>query len=288
MAQMINSGGGKGRKYALLTEEMYRTLKNLNQRSEQTESPEFVKVKQLDDQIKKILDDTSIGVNEKARLYSQIAAKYISFRSRAPETAQRQPVHFAVATRDMEIQPPQQEQQQDQIMQQEVEPREEEMPEEEEEVFQVAPEDEPPMAIASEKPQLPSSSRVPSISSQAKDILRGIENETRKDKAEEILKVMIKNRKLISYNPNTEELDLKGINVPGTDISEILDYVTKNNPSKTNKPPGVGRFLQALGEAKADPKLVPNTDLWNLVSSVPGSVSIYGKGKKPILHWQKF
>lgn len=52
-----NISDNKGRKYALLSEEMYKALKHANQAVTETESPEFTKVRKLDDRIKRHLTE---------------------------------------------------------------------------------------------------------------------------------------------------------------------------------------------------------------------------------------
>jgi len=81
---MIN--GNHGKKYAVISEELYKTLRNMNQQVEQTQSPMFQKIKMLDGQIKNILSSKVLAPGQKAKLYSQIASRYIDLRNKAPET----------------------------------------------------------------------------------------------------------------------------------------------------------------------------------------------------------
>ncbi len=52
---MTHVTANNGRKYALLSEEMLKLYKNLNQNASHTESPEFMKAKKLDREILDIL-----------------------------------------------------------------------------------------------------------------------------------------------------------------------------------------------------------------------------------------
>ena len=75
-----------GKKYTLLTEELYKNLKRSNASAEQLQSPEFAKVKNLDEKIESILSSTNLPDSMKARMYSEAAAEYFDLRQRAPET----------------------------------------------------------------------------------------------------------------------------------------------------------------------------------------------------------
>ena len=93
-----------GQKYALLAEELYKNLKRSNATAAQLQSPEFSKVKNLDEKIESILSNPNLPDSMKARMYSEAAAEYFDLRQRAPETstttmrdmplmvAQRQPI----------------------------------------------------------------------------------------------------------------------------------------------------------------------------------------------------
>jgi hypothetical protein len=66
---------------------------------------------------------------------------------------------------------------------------------------------------------------------------------------------------------------------PNTDIGELLDYVTKNNPSEKNMPRGIGRFLGVLGRLDVDKRLVPNKRMKQiLIQSRPKKMQLKGKG----------
>ncbi len=50
------------------------------------QSPEFAKIKSLDDKIQDILSNKNIPESDKAQLYSIAASEYINLRNKAPET----------------------------------------------------------------------------------------------------------------------------------------------------------------------------------------------------------
>ena len=94
MAQILSKSNG--RKYAVISEQLYKSLRDINQRTEQTQSPEFKRVKDLDEEIHEILADKSLSIEKKAKIYSQIAGKYLAYREKAPEISrkQEQPAYF--------------------------------------------------------------------------------------------------------------------------------------------------------------------------------------------------
>ena len=110
MAQKINNG--KGRKYALLTEDMYNNLKDINQRARLMESSELRKTQSLDEKIQNVLQNKTMPEDKKALLYSNLISSYLNYRNRAPETM---------------LQPHQVEQEQQQPIQPQVEPQPQEL-----------------------------------------------------------------------------------------------------------------------------------------------------------------
>ena len=74
-----------GHKYALLAEELYKNLKRSNATAAQLQSPEFNKVRNLDEKIESILSNPNLPDSMKARMYSEAAAEYFDLRQRAPE-----------------------------------------------------------------------------------------------------------------------------------------------------------------------------------------------------------
>lgn len=83
----------RGKKYALLTEELYKNLRNANRRAEQTQSAEFSQILALDDKIKDILA-SQVPDTMKARMYAEAANDYFQLREKAPET--RKPETFPI------------------------------------------------------------------------------------------------------------------------------------------------------------------------------------------------
>ena len=79
----------KGKKYALVEQEAYKALKNANRRTELTESPEFAKVKSLDEKIEDVLSNKNLPDAKKAQLYAEALGSFMEVKSRAPETTAR-------------------------------------------------------------------------------------------------------------------------------------------------------------------------------------------------------
>lgn len=94
MAVSNKSIENHGQKYMLLAEELYKNLKRSNATSEQLQSAEFAKVKNLDEKIEGILANPNLPDSMKARMYSEAAAEYFDLRQRTPETAAAMREHF--------------------------------------------------------------------------------------------------------------------------------------------------------------------------------------------------
>ena len=80
----------KGKKYALVSSELYKNLKNENLRTEHTQSPQFSHVIKLDDSIGEILSNSHLPDGIKARMYSEAVADFLAARSKAPEVVYSQ------------------------------------------------------------------------------------------------------------------------------------------------------------------------------------------------------
>ncbi len=260
----------KGKKFAMISEEMYKTLTNINQNIEQTQSAEFVKIKKLDDKIQEILSNKNMPESDKARLYSMAASEYINLRAKAPETMRiMTPLQPSYATKDETIINPVDEYIDDEVF---LKP------------YQIAhnitpipSDDEEEFADAMRQP--PVSPTLDMIGS-------------RKGKAEEILdQITNSDPKIIDWDPNTNNIKLNGKVMPQTDISQILDYITKTNPSKQAKkiPNGIGPFLEAVGRANINASnLIPNTTLKEIVFDGAAGKQSYGTGAKHVLQWTQF
>jgi len=265
---MIN--GNHGKKYAIISEELYKTLRNMNQQTEQRQSPLFQKIKLLDDQIKKILTSKTLTAGQKAKMYSQIASQYIDLRNKAPETSRTEyqaltsthPPHMLAE----ETEPVQEQAEQvepvDQLMEDTVEAR---LPaNEDDDLFLDAPHDqEIPMAFA--RPVIFSPSQSEEGVMDRKQIVNSMGSDVRKARAKLLLDEVLKNKEKISWNENTGVLQLNGKEVPDTSVTNIIDYISNHKPAKGKAPPGVTRFLRAMKLAKIDPSLIPNTELRNIM-----------------------
>ena len=82
----------KGKKFALLSDELYKNLRNENLKTEHTQSPQFSLVKKLDESIGEILSNTHLPDGIKARMYSEAVADFLAARSKAPEVVYGQPL----------------------------------------------------------------------------------------------------------------------------------------------------------------------------------------------------
>ncbi|MCP4393482.1 MAG: hypothetical protein GY804_04340 [Alphaproteobacteria bacterium] len=281
MAQSIKDG--KGRKYALLPQELYKSLKTSNQNAAETETPMFSKVKLLDDQIRDILENNQMPVAKKARLYSQTAAEYLDFRQRAKETRQThiQPIVSDSAHPIVNNRIESNSNSQPEILEQEGEYYD--TPENifEQSMFDGTPASTstpvniaPPMAIAS--PITPASQRKEYPA-------------TQQSKVDAIMNA-IRNNQDISFDPNSRNLVVFGNKVVGTNIDHILNYVTKNNPSikPENMPKGVNTFLQSMGKAGLSPELISNKQLRSQITSgVKGFGLLINKVNGRVIKWSR-
>ena len=75
----------KGKKFALLSDQLYKNLKNENLKTEHTQSPQLGHVMRLDESISEILANTHLPDGIKARMYSEAVADFLAARSKAPE-----------------------------------------------------------------------------------------------------------------------------------------------------------------------------------------------------------
>lgn len=295
MAQKVES---KGHKYALISEELYKNLRKANQKTDLTESPEFLKMRNLDEEISQILENKYLPDSMKAQMYSQAVAAFGEFRQRAPETRkekEKETISVSqVKTEPMEpeIQPtlpqavkaeatehkdkPTPSQTVKIIKEKETEPsikqeekvsiKEDSPPAEiddtgdEEDVFEDAPSPSPFAVLK------------PSQETRMKALERARKND--------ILEAMKGKESIVSYNPKNRNLIIRGYENPSWNFASILDYVVKNRPPK-DKPPGVAHFLEALGYAGVSKELIRNKTLQQHVEAAAMS----GKGR--IRKWTK-
>ena len=220
----------------------------MNQQTEQTESPEFAKIKRLDEKIGDILKNRTLPEAEKAKLYSMAASEYLDLRRRAPETAAvslspageiAQPVVVAEAAAQAE-------------------------PEEEEAAAQASESEEEEEA--------------------AGPVLAKVHSRLA-EKAQNILAAIKGKEDVIGWSPHDNAIVVNGNKIKGTDIGEILNFVTKQKPPEdlAQRPKGVGMFLEALGKANINPGLIPNKTLQNILKRVePSQV---GQG---VQRWESF
>jgi len=236
MAQTIDSGRG-GTKYALLTEQMYKTLKNMNQNVEQTQSEEFARAKRLENKIQEVLADKSLSPADKARLYSLAASEFVDVRKRAPETQ--------MFTTEQEIAPP---------------PPPAPLPPAPEPVEQG--ED----VIFDRGDNIFDQGEPPQVQQEMYEQLMEMPK-SRRDKAKVILQEIEEEGNIVDFDPFTDEIIIGGVPMENSNFFKMLDHVTNPKPpkSKAKKLEGTSRFLKALGRAGVDPNLIPNNILRHFV-----------------------
>ena len=251
----------RGRRYTLLTDELYKNLRNANRRAEQTQSAEFSQILALDDKIKDILS-SQLPDTMKARMYGEAAGEYFNLRERAPETSSNRfrnemrepapapvpppppPPHKTQTVETAAHAPSKMESVTTQYEQQEEE--------EEDEIFEDAP-----AAVAG--PSKPLS-------------VVGKDQKVQDDRIEKIIDFIGQHKDMVNFDPRTSNVQIYGKNWPKSDVNDILSYITKKRVSKTEVPPhGTGQFVVALGRAGLDAKLIPRKELKELLPKQKGT-----------------
>jgi hypothetical protein len=212
--QKIEKSGG--RKYAVIPEEIYEALQNQNKTQEQTESPEFAKVKELDNEIHSVLASKTLPQDQRANLYSNLASQFMDARERAAEIKSPEPF------------------------------------------VSIVPQSPAYVEEAENQPEL--------------NLFGNISNARRRQEAEAIVEEIEGHPNVIDWDNATQELIVHGVRQRGTNFGDILNHVTKPNPSKNEelKPKGLYNFLEAYGEMGGNPDLVANNQLKNVVRGARG------------------
>jgi hypothetical protein len=86
-------------------------------------------------------------------------------------------------------------------------------------------------------------------------------SETRQLMANKIVEAIRDHPRIIDWDRSSGAVSLRGVPIPGSNMDKILNYITKGNPSKTRKPPGVGPVLETMGMLGVDKSLIPNKEL---------------------------
>jgi hypothetical protein len=98
------------------------------------------------------------------------------------------------------------------------------------------------------------------------------------------------------YKPQTGIVFMSGKRIHGTNIGDILNFITKPNPPDEH-PKGTGLFLQTLGTIKSfDNTNVPNLKLRRMLGSMAkiekrvgkGTTGQNGRGVRKIMRWIRF
>ena len=258
---MGESVENRGRKYTLLTEELYKNLRNANRRAEQTQSAEFSQILALDDKIKDILS-SQLPDTMKARMYGEAASEYFNLRERAPETSSNR-YRSEMSQREQVPPPPPPppppdrkpqtvETEPPHVPQKEAASSQYERQEDEDDIFEDAP------AAVVGPSKLPS----PQVSKDQK---------VQDERIGKIMDFISQHTDVVNYDPQTSNVQIYGKNWAKSDINDILTYITRKRVSKTEVPPhGTGQFVVALGRAGIDAKLLPRKELRELLSQQKG------------------
>ena len=258
----------RGRKYALLTEELYKNLRNANRRTEQTQSAEFSQILALDDKIKDILT-SHVPDTMKARMYAEAASDYFNLREKAPETrpAQQQmmePLFPKVKQAPVQIENVEEKHIKKPVsatahavdrgsvaphtVLQSQETQYEDPPQEEAEIFE----------DASASPAAFGTSSI--------QVSQNREQKIQDDRIDNIIDFISQHEDVVNFDPKTSNVQIYGKNWPKSNINDILSYITKKRVSKTELPPhGTGQFVVALGRAGIDPRLLPRKEIKELL-----------------------
>ena len=276
------------RKFILLTDELYNSLKNQEKAKQLTESSEFQAVKNLDNDIGKLLNDQSIPPDKKAHLYSLALKNFQTFKSRAPELQKQKDV--VPATQPVATKPPAARSVSDIF----IDDDELENPEfqlsdpadyhkltfdSREQSPEPTEQDHAPKAQTpepAEKEQSPvvgavSSPQADSTSAQRQERYAGLKQQ-----------VQSADKDVISYDPNTRELILYGHRIPSTNYDSIVNFVSNHRPSESQKPTGVGLFLETYGSANLNLDYIANKKLREIAEAA--APKGYGKHSK-VIRW---
>ena len=117
----------------------------------------------------------------------------------------------------------------------------------------------------------------------------------KQDKMRRIIKVMKGSPDIVSYNPTTLEMKLHGFVHPQTNLFDILNFVSSQNPNPKNEPQGVDHFLSAMALAGLSPNLISSKRLKPFItgarpiskSSSSGQLGTGAKKKAHVISWIK-
>ena len=276
-----------GRKFALLTEQMYNSLKDAQKTKELTESSEFQKVKSLDDQLAEILANKQLSPDRKAQEYALILKQFQNTREKASEIVTPQPYQPSPSRRNIP----------------EMDTSGEVVPEENLNDFYI--EDEPidmpeapmdaykldfgdletppaPVDQEHEEPEftyaaIASSPPTPTMSSALRQQrLSALKSELAKADPQDL-----------GYDQKSRELKIFSHAMPGSNIDDILAYVSNHRPATAQMPRSTSHFLETYGNLGLDPKLIPNKALRKVAEAAQRGLGS-SKKKNVIKHWQSF
>ena len=271
-----------GRKFALLTEQMYNSLKDAQKTRDLTESGEFHKVKSLDDQLAEILADKQMSPTRKAQEYALILKQFQSTREKAPEITtppqqyQPPPSRRNIPQMDTSAGPP--EENLDDFY---IEDSPIPIPE--------APEDAYKLDFEAEEPGTPAAQADLTYAAiAATPPTPKMSSELRQQRLAALKSELAKvDPKDLGYDKQSRELKIFDYAMPGSNIDDILAYVTNHRPATAQMPKSASHFLETYGNLGLDPSLIPNKKLRQVAEAARR-----GKGMKRrnnvIKRWQRF
>jgi len=281
----------RGRKLALISQQMLEALRNQNQNTKFLESHDYKKVKSLDQQIEAVLQDRLLSTGAKAAKYRDLSTKFLHYYEKAPETSK---MTEDVVPGELDIHHPHVN----------LLPLAQEMDVEEEgpDAFQDFAS--PPRAQAAVMP--PKSVLKPAIlkldetggSEQdmeemfvepaagldAADIMKSVQG-SRKEKVSKLLDAMQQTPGKLSWNPVSGEMIVEGRNIPNSSIIALLDYVSGRKPA-AKRPASLDLFLHGLSQVSADLSAIPNKELKQTVES--GRQNIAGQVNPFATAWKRY
>lgn len=315
----------KGRRFTLLTEELYKSLKDREKTVNLTDSPEFSRIKSLEDELNNVLKNQTLDPERKAQMYALLLRKFQSLKSKAPETGnlnreEKYPTtvlmsetknlpaatepktpaqHVAVRAEERAALTPPQDQLQLRPVMLKQSPLEDEgeaearaLAEEEAAAAARAKAEEEEARLYDteniENPIVASASAAPSPIKFDKMIT----NKERLDNAREIFDEIKRNpdKFVMDFDPETRAMSFFGHRRPLTSVDEILNYVTKKRLPEI-KPHGVMQFLESYGQGNFPLHLIRNKKL-RAIAQAASQVSGKGRVKKrkmvKTIKWSKW
>lgn len=240
-----------GQKLVVMSNDYYRTIMD---KERYTQSPEYANLKRLDDKIAAILKDKRLPTSKKAILYRRAAADFVDVYERAPETYKRGVDYLESAAHRPASSPSPQPPAAPISPQLPAAPTSPEPREEEELVEQMETPETSKRLFARAEEWTPVFHSPETEAMETKELAEIISNPERRTRALNILNQIRDPYGKVTYDPRTGALITFGNVYPDANVYDIVNYVTKKNPSTKERyiPPGLGYFLHMLGIDRVD------------------------------------